>query len=168
MNEASSIRVLARRLLPAAWRRRLRRALEEVPHRIRDLPADVASHLLPRSFGGPLPPARLRSRVGRSSSRDEFRLVATQGARRILAAFEEARDPQCGYPAWLDFGCGCGRVARYVAEAPIVSELHGVDVDLEAIEWASRHLPSLPGPDGGGSVGPSRAGLSARGSQPRL
>jgi 2-polyprenyl-3-methyl-5-hydroxy-6-metoxy-1,4-benzoquinol methylase len=39
----------------------------------------------------------------------------------------------------LDFGCGCGRVARHVAGEGIL--LHGVDWNRRAVRWCQRHLP---------------------------
>jgi SAM-dependent methyltransferase len=62
-------------------------------------------------------------------------------ARSIREVFEAARRPDSSYPRWLDFGCGCGRVARHLARFPFVAELSGVDVDGEAIRWAASHLP---------------------------
>ncbi len=38
----------------------------------------------------------------------------------------------------LDWGCGCGRVARFWPEG---SPLIGVDVDAENVEWCRAHLP---------------------------
>jgi len=40
----------------------------------------------------------------------------------------------------LDWGVGCGRVARYFSAAPGI-ELCGVDVDADNIAWCSRNLP---------------------------
>jgi SAM-dependent methyltransferase len=39
----------------------------------------------------------------------------------------------------LDFGCGCGRVARHWLAAGNV-ELVGTDADREAVRWCRRHL----------------------------
>jgi ubiquinone/menaquinone biosynthesis C-methylase UbiE len=40
----------------------------------------------------------------------------------------------------LDFGVGCGRIARhFLAHDPHV-ELHGVDVDADNIKWCTKHL----------------------------
>lgn len=43
----------------------------------------------------------------------------------------------------LDFGCGCGRLTRYMdlLGAPGVRRV-GCDVDAPAIEWAQKHLPN--------------------------
>jgi len=40
----------------------------------------------------------------------------------------------------LDFGCGCGRVARHFIEAVPSATLFGIDVDSEAVRWCSRNL----------------------------
>lgn len=56
--------------------------------------------------------------------------------------FESVRNPASDYGRWLDFGCGPGRVARFVSEFPIVRTIHGVDVDDEAIRWNRRHMAS--------------------------
>lgn len=130
---------LARSALPARWRRFLRRSAREAPARLRDLPKDAVCVFFPRAFGGPLPPPGLRSRVG-GASRNEFELVGREGSQAILRAFDRARDPSREYPSWFDFGCGCGRVARYVADAPVVGRLRGIDVDAAQIRWARRHL----------------------------
>ena len=59
----------------------------------------------------------------------------------------------------LDFGCGCGRVTRWLAPKAANWELHGCDIDQLAITWDQEHLPfgtfvrtegepPLPYPDG--------------------
>jgi SAM-dependent methyltransferase len=92
----------------------------------------------PRAFGGPLPPPGLRARVG-LSSREEFLFVGRQGAREILAAVRGG-DGRAGGD-WLDFGCGCGRLARPLIESGIPKSYAGVDVDAAQIAWAARNLP---------------------------
>ncbi len=58
----------------------------------------------------------------------------------------------------LDWGCGCGRVTRYLKKRGC-RDLHGVDVDATNIEWSRANLadiafqtvglePPLPYPDG--------------------
>ena len=127
-------------ILPASLRRFLRRKAREAPARLRDLPKDLICRLSPRAFGGPLPPPGLRARVG-GVSRSEFELVGREGSAAILRAFDFTRDRNGEYARWLDFGCGCGRVARYLGRAPEVRRLYGVDVDAVQIRWARRHLP---------------------------
>lgn len=95
---------------------------------------------LPNAFGGPLPPPALRGRVGQSSRR-VFAEVGRDGSRQILDAFARTRNPARAYPAWLDFGCGCGRISRFVGRSPAVERLHGVDVDAALVAWAGARLP---------------------------
>jgi len=41
--------------------------------------------------------------------------------------------------AILDFGCGCGRVARHLQDFP--GQLFGSDIDRHAVDWCREHLP---------------------------
>ena len=130
---------LARAILPVRARRLLRRAAREAPHRLRDLPRDLVCAVAPRAFGGPIPPPGLRARVGLGGSRAEFALVGREGARQILQSVASAGIP--ALPDWLDFGCGCGRLARYLLEMGNADSYTGVDVDADQIAWAARNLP---------------------------
>jgi SAM-dependent methyltransferase len=138
-----ALRAWARRHVPAPARRSVRRLLAEAPHRLRDLPADLAD----RFRRDPLPPAALRARVGLSSSRQEFQAAGGLLARDLLAALA-AVEPAGGAVwtagRWLDFGCGCGRVVRSLLRAGQLgpgTEISGVDVDRPAVAWCRRHLP---------------------------
>ncbi len=130
---------LARAAVPTPWRRWLRRAAADTPQRLRDLPADLVSLAAPSAFGGPMPPPALRARVGQLSRR-VFRSVGVEGSRQIQAAVARTRVPGRAYADWLDFGCGCGRIARYVAALPEVGALYGVDVDADLVAWSARSL----------------------------
>ncbi|HEY1435149.1 MAG TPA: class I SAM-dependent methyltransferase [Thermoanaerobaculia bacterium] len=135
------MRRLVTAIVPLRLRRVLRHELTQAPQRLRDLPADFACLFRPSAFGGPLPPPGLRARVGQLSRR-VFRRVGEEGRDQLLAAFEGARAPGRSYPTWLDFGCGCGRLARFMAMSdPPVASLWGVDVDVDLVDWAARHLP---------------------------
>ncbi len=107
--------------------------MSEAPHRVRDALPDAAELLLARPCR--MPPARLRRRVSLSSSRREFDDAGRLAARDVLRAFEACRSRERAYPRWLDFACGSGRVARHVGTSADVVELHGVDVDHEAVSW---------------------------------
>jgi SAM-dependent methyltransferase len=125
-----SLRSIYRRAVPERVRRTLRIALREVPIRVRDSAADLRD----RFANMPLPPARLRSRVGTDSSRAHFLAVGAQAARDIVSIVQNAEG------RWLDFGCGSGRVARHILALPGVT-MSGVDVDAPAVRWCARHLP---------------------------
>jgi SAM-dependent methyltransferase len=140
MPPRSPLRDFVRAAVPKRYRRLLRRAATVAPQRLRDLPADLVSLAAPGAFGGPLPPPKLRARVGQSS-RKIFRSVGVEGSRQIRDAFLRTRSAGRAYPDWLDFGCGCGRIARYVGPLAEVGRLDGVDVDADLIGWAARVLP---------------------------
>jgi SAM-dependent methyltransferase len=132
------IRGAWRRFVPARVRAVVRAIRREVPIRAKDLGADL--------LGGegeppPLPPAKLRSRVGTDSSREQFLSVGamTAGLVRQLAERHGGDGVRSG--TWLDFGCGSGRVARHLVSSGVVGSMIGVDVDADAIRWCSRNLP---------------------------
>jgi SAM-dependent methyltransferase len=141
------IRTTLRRLLPGRVRAGLRRLVADAPFRCRDLFADLAERLRP----GPelaLPPAALRHRVGPNSSRAEFLHVGRLCADDLMKAYRKIGRDAKGDRRWLDFGCGCGRVARHLigwslageGGGPKLEDYSGVDVDPRQIEWAERHL----------------------------
>ncbi|MFN2632888.1 MAG: class I SAM-dependent methyltransferase [Thermoanaerobaculia bacterium] len=141
--ETGSLAVIRRRVrdaIPAVWRRRLRRWAREGPVRLTDAIPDAFDLL--RGTANRLPPPRLRARVSLSSSRREFERAGALAAADVLRAFEICRRPGRPYARWLDFGCGVGRVTRHVARSGSAVELHGVDVDADAIRWlAASHPP---------------------------
>lgn len=131
------IRALWRRFVPARVRAVVRAIRREVPIRLRDLPADL--------FGGEgepplLPPARLRSRVGTDSSREQFLSVGAMTAGLVRQMAERHGGDFVRGGRWLDFGCGSGRVARHLGSSGVVGSMIGVDVDADAIRWCSRNL----------------------------
>jgi len=95
----------------------------------------------PSGLDLPVPPAELRHRVagedsaarflerGRASYHDLARALA--GVGRSLDSFERI----------LDWGCGCGRVTRWLREDLGDRELVGVDIDSLAIRWCAQYLP---------------------------
>jgi len=138
------VRALLRRVVPPAWRKAARslaaKAGDFSPLDARDrLPAAVHSVLrLPRE--SVLPPPHLRFRACGSRVRANFLSTGGGAADDVLASFEACRRPNLSYGRWLDFGCGCGRVARHLLRSPHVEELWGVDVDGDAVDWCARHL----------------------------
>jgi SAM-dependent methyltransferase len=90
--------------------------------------------------GLPVPPRKLR--VGVASRRTTARDFLARGA--DAAETIRAAASSCGVEleeldAILDFGCGCGRVARYWVSLA-GPEVHGCDVSRKAVEWCARHL----------------------------
>jgi SAM-dependent methyltransferase len=132
------IRAAWRRFVPIRARIAVRGFLREVPIRVCDVAADVSGG---EGEPPPLPPARLRRRVGTDSSRAQFLAVGTLTADLVRQMFTTHRDPGQRYGTWLDFGCGSGRIARHLIASGEVAELTGLDIDRDAIAWCARNLP---------------------------
>lgn len=93
--------------------------------------------------GLPLPPPRLRMLVeGRSSDTGSFLRLGSQMCDAIREAVAAAGTPVEQMEAILDFGCGCGRVARHWAavEGP---EVYGCDYNPELLAWCAENLPHM-------------------------
>jgi SAM-dependent methyltransferase len=54
------------------------------------------------------------------------------------------------YPRALEFGCGCGRMLLHMKEIAEKTELHGVDIDAQAIGWVQGHIPWVKSAVNGG------------------
>ena len=91
----------------------------------------------------PLPPPRLRLLVdGRSADAGLFLEVGSRLCDSIQEAAAGFAAPVAEMRAILDFGCGCGRVARHWAavEGP---EVHGCDYNPDLVAWCRANLPHL-------------------------
>ena len=99
-----------------------------------DLATSIGHRVQPK-----VPGASLRSKVARSSSREDFVRVGLELANSVLGAASSA-GLDLRSAKILDFGCGCGRVARHVIEAVPSATLFGVDVDSGAVRWCSKNL----------------------------
>lgn len=90
-----------------------------------------------------LPPTLLRVRVAGDADPQAFLRGGALGAEIIRATVEAHLEGGMGrLRAVLDFGCGCGRIARHWAglDGP---ELFGCDYNPELVDWCSRNLPFL-------------------------
>jgi SAM-dependent methyltransferase len=87
----------------------------------------------------PTPPPELMVRVAGHRDTPSFKL----GGLKCFGEFHEAiarhRDP-ASVRRLLDWGCGCGRVAVHFLLQPEAPEVHGCDVDAEAVGWCRDHL----------------------------
>jgi SAM-dependent methyltransferase len=93
--------------------------------------------------GLPVPPARLRLLVdGRSGDAGQFLRVGRRMFESIRDAVADSGTDPAGLRAVLDFGCGCGRVARHWArlEGP---EIYGCDYNPELVAWCEGNLPFM-------------------------
>ncbi len=91
--------------------------------------------------GLPLPPPRLRQLVnGRGGGAEHFLRIGAQMSASIRDAAMAAGSPMEQMGAILDFGCGCGRVARQWADLD-GPQVHGCDYNQELVEWCGGNLP---------------------------
>jgi len=89
----------------------------------------------------PWPPSRLRYRVHGASDRASFAAVGQRCVDAITTLLAEHGHPLASAKRVLDFGCGCGRVARFLPSG--IGALVGSDIDAEAIAWNRHHLSEL-------------------------
>lgn len=89
--------------------------------------------------GLPVPPAKLRVLV-HSADRDRFLESGRRQASFFRSMFERNGGALEKSDAILDFGCGCGRLARHWADlnGPAV---FGCDVNPKLVAWCRQNLP---------------------------
>ena len=88
--------------------------------------------------GLPVPPHWLIQTVSAGPAPKRFE----EGGHRAAKLFAEvirARLPELQRPRLMDFGCGCGRVARALPQY-IACDLTGCDLTEAAVEWCRRNL----------------------------
>jgi SAM-dependent methyltransferase len=104
------------------------------------------------------PSAAQRMRVIGNEDLLDFRLSGATDFKRLCAAVEAITGKHFdAYETVLDWGCGCGRVARHVSGAADETSFFGCDIDRENVAWCSANLvgsyhwttmrPPLPFPD---------------------
>lgn len=93
--------------------------------------------------GKPLPPPRLRLLVdGRSADSAHYLRVGRQMFEGIRGGVRLQGHELEELGAVLDFGCGCGRVARHWSTVA-GPELHGCDYNRELVAWCAGNLCHL-------------------------
>jgi glycosyltransferase involved in cell wall biosynthesis/SAM-dependent methyltransferase len=92
--------------------------------------------------GHPLPPRKLRTLVAGRSDAEYFLDTGRRQAAFLRRLLERNGTPIESMSAVLDFGCGCGRIARWWWDLENV-EVFGCDVNPELIAWARAELPFM-------------------------
>ncbi len=88
-----------------------------------------------RGYVSPFPPpALMENTTGLNNERD----FASHGADFWLALSHASPTPLSGYESVLDFGCGCGRLARMFKGHP--GRIVGCDIDYRHIDWCHAAL----------------------------
>jgi SAM-dependent methyltransferase len=96
----------------------------------------------PAPDGLPLPPARLRVLVWGRGNPEAFVRDSASSAALIRTMVADAGAELSEVGSLLDFGCGCGRVARQWATLDSVDR-HGCDYNPELVEWCRGNLPFM-------------------------
>lgn len=89
--------------------------------------------------GLPLPPPLLRQRVHGAFDAESYLALSNRIAADVDALFNSIGYELNSFARVLDFGCGSGRLLRKLSTLP--GELHGTDIDAEAIDWCRKNLP---------------------------
>lgn len=104
---------------------------------------------VPPSEVPPRPPDFLIDRVipFDDTSAEECRRSFDKYGKQALLDIETALagiDKTLGdFPKILDFGCGCARVLRWLPPETPTAEIHGCDIDEQAIAWCQANLPAI-------------------------
>jgi SAM-dependent methyltransferase len=96
-----------------------------------------------RNDGLPIPPPRLRLLVdNRSADADHYLRVGRQMFESIHGAVTDSGMQAGEMRALLDFGCGCGRVARHWVGLG-GPEVYGCDYNPDLVAWCQQSLPLM-------------------------
>ena len=143
-------------LLPADVRARIEelvrsdphvRALAMIlgPHKIHEWGLTLGTLVDPvlRGLAPPLPDAELR-RITADDEAEMFLWTGLCDVHAFLALLGRHLQslPDDRRPRLLDFGCGCGRLLRFLRGTREL-ELHGVDVNASHVEWCRTHLAPI-------------------------
>lgn len=86
-----------------------------------------------------LPPAHLMKRQLNNENSSWFRASCFQSYRDLWEPVCKRRDPK-SIRTLLDWGCGCGRLITTLLNLSGIPEVHGCDIDSEAIGWCKDNL----------------------------
>jgi SAM-dependent methyltransferase len=92
--------------------------------------------------GLPLPGRLLMMRIGNTSDWRQFYEGGGSASRHLLDLARAYGADPAGFRSVLDWGCGCGRIARHIVhQLPEGARLLGRDIDRLGVDWCRRHLP---------------------------
>ena len=87
----------------------------------------------------PFPPYWLRA-ISSHPELAGFLLSGAGDAQLMMELYREHASPPVDSPAILDFGCGAGRLLRFVLLSSARGELHGCDVNPAFVHWCQASL----------------------------
>jgi len=100
----------------------------------------VSTDPMLRSHVPPLPPRALREIVA-DPEPEVFLWTGYLDTARILDLYEQYRSaPSSARSSILDFGCGCGRMSRFLTQLRDVCDVHASDINPRHVAWCQEHL----------------------------
>lgn len=94
--------------------------------------------------GAPAPNAYLRVLVTGHKDLKGFLRTGAETVAEFAEMFERAGAPLSQMERLLDFGCGCGRLARHLPRYTTAT-IEGFDVNPRLVRWCATHLPGRYG-----------------------
>jgi ubiquinone/menaquinone biosynthesis C-methylase UbiE len=92
------------------------------------------------SFIPPFPPLELRQ-ITAAPDLPEFLWTGLVDMDRIITLYEKvANHPNMESPSVLDFGCGCGRMVRFLKNYSASSAIHACEVNPDQVDWCRDNL----------------------------
>jgi SAM-dependent methyltransferase len=88
----------------------------------------------------PVPGPKLRYRVHGNIDRNDFLKVGQKCFNDIQFAIESVNCHFDKFTSILDWGCGCGRVIRYLLQKDIKAQIFGCDIDRDLINWCGKNI----------------------------
>jgi SAM-dependent methyltransferase len=88
----------------------------------------------------PIPPAELTFRVSGGTEASDFLALGKDNVGDYESAIGTIGKHFSNYEQILDFGCGCGRLLRWLRDRLPPQRLHGSDIDAPAVEWVMENL----------------------------
>lgn len=121
--------------------------VEDARKIIAELESELAKYksgVVTPSYFTKFPPPSLAWRVG-GADKDgnvypDFLISGFQVVHNMLAILRRHGKSPGDFERVLDFGCGCGRVIRFLAYERFRGELIGCDIDPEAIAWCRDNI----------------------------
>lgn len=90
-----------------------------------------------------MPPLDLRLRVSNIADETQFGSSGWQSAADFRRALSGVSVHIPNVSRILEWGCGCGRILSQLPVDPEQQELHGCDIDGEAIAWLQSNYPQF-------------------------
>ena len=90
----------------------------------------------------PVPDAVRRTKVHGGEVESSFLLEGFSIFRKLDRTTTRLFDRHISdFKSILDWGCGCGRLTRYLHDLPPRSSVTGIDIDSDNIQWCQKNLP---------------------------